>query len=100
MRDDLDRFNRMNRDHLAALIEEFLRMRLGPKVKPYGYTFRDRGTFEKRVEFVDPVSGKNWFVGTSSASLIFYGFARAPSRCMSEVKQLGREFNEWIGQQL
>jgi HD superfamily phosphohydrolase len=85
-----------SRSEIVVLIEEFLHKRLGPKVGAYGYVFRDRGAFAKYVEFVDSSSGQTWSVGSPSASLVIYGFAKRSSRCTSEPAQLGREFGEWI----
>jgi hypothetical protein len=40
------------------------------------YIFIDKGTFEKRLAFIDPDSGAPWFSGDSSRSVILYGFVR------------------------
>ena len=42
-----------------------------------GYSFEDRGTFEKSLRFIDPISGEPWTIGTSSRSVILYGFSRS-----------------------
>jgi HD superfamily phosphohydrolase len=94
--DNLRRLNAIGRDTIVALIEEFLRDHFGPNGGVYGHIFRDRGTFAKRVDFVDPPSGQTWSVGKQSASLIMYGFIRRSSRCVSEAEQTGKEFGRWI----
>jgi hypothetical protein len=96
-REGLERLNSIGRSAMVNLIEEFLHNRFGSKTRVYGYVFRDRGTFEKRVEFLDTSSGRMWSVGNPSASLIIYGFIKRPARQNSEAKQLGREFIEWVG---
>ena len=41
-----------------------------------GYSFEDRGTFEKALQFSEPKYGGTWTMGTTSRSVILYGFAR------------------------
>lgn len=62
----------MHRDAIAEAIEEFLGQRLNVR-NPYGYSLRDRGTFEKRIDAVDPETGVSWHVGERSSSLVVYG---------------------------
>ena len=99
-REGLERLNSIGRGPMVALIEEFLHNRYGPKVRAYGYVFRDRGTFEKRVEFLDTSTGRTWSIGKPSASLVLYGFVKRPSRRDSNSEQLGREFIEWADSRL
>lgn len=47
-----------------------------PKTPVFGYVFVDRGTFEKRLEFLDPRDGEEWTVGDTSESVVVYGFVR------------------------
>ncbi len=48
-----------------------------------GYVIVDRGTFEKRVEFVNS-SGDRWAEGASTESVMFYGFLRRSRRVTRE----------------
>ena len=69
--DALKQFDGVGRDRVASLIEEFLRARTRRGSRIYGYVFRDRGTFSKSVDFVDPgTRGETWSAGTRSDSLI------------------------------
>lgn len=91
---ELARFDAIGRSKLTRLVEEFLNERLN-KTGTYGYVFRDRGTFSKTVDFVDPTTGLTWSAGDSSASLIIYGFARGRAQKIEEIQRIGREFREW-----
>jgi HD superfamily phosphohydrolase len=95
-RDHLERFDTVGRAKLIELVEEFLRTRLGPSTRVYGYVFRDRGTFSKLVEFVDPASSRIWCAGTASASVIFYGFAKARSLREVKAEEIGADFRQWV----
>jgi hypothetical protein len=87
--DGLDALGRMRQ---VDAIERFL-IQEGCK-GVYGYAFRDRGAFEKRIDFVDPISSAAWKVGNRSNSVIFYGFARScPKRVGADI---GEQFLEWI----
>jgi HD superfamily phosphohydrolase len=57
-------------------IEEVLR-RLLPQERVLGYVFVDRGTFSKRLVFVDPNSMEEWSSGNTSTTVLFYGFVRS-----------------------
>lgn len=84
----------MPRDLIAASIEEFLRESLNVR-HPYGYSLRDRGTFEKRIEAVDPESGATWSLGNRSNSLVLYGFAKE-GRKVESPEKLGEKFLKWM----
>jgi HD superfamily phosphohydrolase len=81
------------RDTISALIEQFLVEHLNTK-HPYGYSLRDRGTFEKRIEATDPDSGLLWSTGERSDSLVLYGFGKGGKKVYSPEK-IGREFIQW-----
>ncbi|MER9672716.1 hypothetical protein [Mesorhizobium sp. M0208] len=63
--------------------------------RPYSYVLRDRGTFEKRIDAIDPSTGNGWSFGSRSDSLIFYGFGGGSGRTLVP-KKLGAEFIEWL----
>jgi HD superfamily phosphohydrolase len=95
-RDDLSRFDAIGRARLIALIETFLEERLGGVERVYGYAFRDRGTFSKQLDFVDPETRKPWSLGWYSDSLIFYGFRKGRLPAGWKAEGAGTEFREWI----
>ena len=80
------------RSEICARVLEFLSL-LGKKGRHYAYCFRDRGAFEKRVVFLDPVGGREWAVGRESHGLIVYGFSSEGTR--GDVIAVGRKFSEW-----
>jgi HD superfamily phosphohydrolase len=84
------------RDLIASSIEEFLRLSLNIK-HAYGYCLRDRGTFEKRIEAVDPKNGERWSFGRRSNSLVVYGFGKE-GRKMESPWKLGEKFIKWMEQ--
>jgi HD superfamily phosphohydrolase len=98
--DELDRFDRLGRTGLIDLVEQFQRERFGSSAANYGYVFRDRGAFSKRVDFVDPNSGEKWSVGETSASIVFYGFMAPRLLQGNDPRQTGMEFREWIDQKI
>ncbi|TCP85037.1 hypothetical protein C8J31_1073 [Rhizobium sp. PP-CC-2G-626] len=83
----------MTRAEVALRIEQFLREIKGER-RPYGYSLRDRGTFEKHVKATDPSNGKVWGVGIRSDSLVIYGFgSKQPKETPSAN---GSEFLKWL----
>jgi len=74
-----------SRDRACKLIESALLNEYDGS-KPLGYVFEDRGTFEKELCFRDPESGETWSVGTTSRSVILYGFLRTPRGTMSKER--------------
>jgi HD superfamily phosphohydrolase len=82
---------RMSRDDIADLIKAFLNR--SKIARTYGYSLRDRGTFEKKVTAIDPASGSMWSVGTRSDSLVLYGFGRGGRKRPPD--EVGREFLVW-----
>jgi HD superfamily phosphohydrolase len=97
---NLDRLDEVGRPRLIELIEEFLRGRFASVRRTYGYVFRDRGTFSKSVEFVDPASSQTWCAGTRSGSVIFYGFAKGHLLREVNAKDVGADFRLWIDTRL
>jgi HD superfamily phosphohydrolase len=95
-KDNLAIFDALGRVRITGLLEEFVQSRMGPTSKAYGYIFRDRGTFSKRVDFVDSASGRPWSVGSTSDSLVLYGFAKCRGGVNVDARQIGLEFGEWI----
>lgn len=83
----------LSREALTSYIEEYLTERFGV-ARPYGYVFRDRGTFSKRVEAIDPSSGEKWALGERSNSLVLYGFGG--KRARRNPGAIGSEFEDWI----
>ncbi len=58
---------------------------------PLAYVFRDRGAFEKRLEFFDPEVGNVWTVGHDSGSVVVYVFsASAQSPSPSVIEDFSR----------
>jgi hypothetical protein len=96
VREGLAQFDAVGRSGLVVLIEAFLATRLGGKARAYGHTFRDRGTFAKSVEFLDPDTGQRWCIDDSSDSLILYGFTKGRLRAEWDAERVGHEFREWI----
>lgn len=45
-----------------------------------GYVFVDKGTFGKKLRFIDPQNGESWTTGHRSDSTILYGFVRRNAR--------------------
>lgn len=92
----LEAFDSLGRTRLIELLETFVADRSEIDKPVYGYVFRDRGTFSKRVDFIDPTSGRIWSDGRSSASVIFYAFSKARFRSEIDPRKLGMEFSHWI----
>ena len=83
----------LSRETLNEFIEDFLVERFSVP-RPYGYVFRDRGTFSKKVVAIDPGTKKAWALGERSHSLILYGFGGKKSA--KNPAAIGREFECWI----
>lgn len=83
------------RDRVVDLLGDFLALQnVGGRV--YGYAFRDRGAFGKRINAIDPTTGEEWAAGESSNSLVVYGFSSA--RRGLSPGELGEQFSRWIDQ--
>lgn len=77
---------------IATLVERYLNELGMPRA--YGYSFSDRGTFQKRIAAIDPDTGAEWSTGTQSDSLVIYGFsATGPKR--HTPRELGVNFVKW-----
>lgn len=84
------------RDAIVGLVERFLsNQHIGGRV--YGYSFRDKGAFSKRVEAVDPIDGETWSVGLKSDSLVVYGFTSKNGSW--SPTELGERFASWVDTQ-
>ncbi|MEP2031430.1 MAG: hypothetical protein ABJI96_22260 [Paracoccaceae bacterium] len=83
----------MGRDELVALIEQFMKEK-GVSGRVYGYSFRDKGAFSKRIEAFDPRNGQTWTLGEKSNSLVVYGFTSKHGRY--DPSEAGRCFADWI----
>jgi HD superfamily phosphohydrolase len=82
----------VSKNQLTRLIAEFLKERRVPH--PYGYCLRDKGTFEKQIIAIDPETGSKWSVGTTSDSLILYGFGGGS--CRQSPEKMGSHFLNWF----
>lgn len=82
-----------SREEMMSLSEEFMEIE-GIGGRKYGYAFRDKGAFSKRVDAHDPTTGRIWTLGTKSNSVIVYGFTSKPGQYCPE--ELGRRFAEWL----
>lgn len=80
---------------LSNLIETFLDEEHGHK-RPYGYVFRDKGTFSKRLEFRDPTDGEAWGIGSRSQSTILYGFSKPERPMKLAPEKVGEQFESWV----
>jgi HD superfamily phosphohydrolase len=63
-----------------------------------GYVFIDSGTFSKKLRFLCPKTDREWEIGQTSNSVIFYGFARGsksvpPNRRKRAVESLLTKLN-------
>ncbi len=74
--DQLDHLFPDGRTELHRRLESIMAAHLGTQ-RVLGYSFEDRGTFEKSLRFSDPSNGEHWTIGTSSRSVILYGFSRS-----------------------
>jgi hypothetical protein len=84
------------RKALTDLLVKFMKERVGAKGGTYGYAFRDKGAFSKKLDFVDPDSGHQWSTGETSDSLILYGFSKHGSATAPNPHDLGLEFRNWL----
>jgi len=57
------------------LIEEVIRSHF-PSDRALGYIFIDRGAFEKQLTFRDTHADRDWGIGCTSQSIVFYAFVR------------------------
>lgn len=85
----------LSRAALESKIEEFLAENLPKSHVRFGYVFEDRGTFEKRLDFMCPDSGESWSCGETSRSRIVYGFVGDLDRRIAP-ELVGQNFLEWI----
>ncbi|MGB7243809.1 MAG: hypothetical protein WBC93_17200, partial [Sulfitobacter sp.] len=80
------------RDDIVSLVEEFISNQ-GVGGRIYGYSFRDKGAFSKRIEATDPIDGGTWATGVRSDSLVVYGFTSKTGNW--SPKELGERFAAW-----
>jgi HD superfamily phosphohydrolase len=64
-----------------------------PKNAALGYVFADKGSFSKRVSFLDPQTECCWELGKNSESVVLYAFIRHTARishsdCMAAIEGL------------
>ncbi len=83
----------MTRTEIARSIVEYVR-HLGVSGRIYGYSFRDRGTFNKRIVAWDPETQSEWEIGEKSNSIIVYGFSSNSVRL--DPGKAGKEYLEWL----
>lgn len=69
-----------------ALVEEILRSE-SSEDRALGYVFLDKGTFEKKLRFLDPNTGESWDEGESSGSVVFYGFLPVQRRAKAALSE-------------
>jgi HD superfamily phosphohydrolase len=72
-----------SRSVAKEVIEDVLSRCFG-KGKALAYVFIDGGTFEKRVDFVDPDTGRPWAIGESSKSVVLYAFHKSVVQVTTE----------------
>jgi len=82
----------LSRDQIALLIKDYLEHRR-VSGRTYGYSFRDKGTFNKRIVAWDPRTESEWELGDRSNSLIVYGFSTSAARLDPAI--LGNDFLDW-----
>lgn len=82
---------------IPDLVERFLESELGIN-RSYGYVFKDRGTFSKKLDLVDPTNADRWSIGERSRSTIVYGFAKPARAVKATPTQVGSAFEGWIMQ--
>tara|TARA_Y100000815_G_C13348478_1_gene503144 strand:+ start:3103 stop:4287 length:1185 start_codon:yes stop_codon:yes gene_type:complete len=82
----------LSRDQIALLIKDYLKHRR-VSGRTYGYSFRDKGTFNKRIVAWDPRTESEWELGERSNSLIVYGFSTSAARLDPAI--LGNDFLDW-----
>jgi HD superfamily phosphohydrolase len=75
LRGALHDFGFANRSEAKATIEASLRSQF-ESTRTLGHVIVDRGTFSRRLSFVDP-NGSVWSEGEESLSVILYGFVRS-----------------------
>lgn len=90
------KFSSATRKQIGDLITEFLYNKLGKNGRYYGYIFRDKGSFSKRMQFFCPVTKDAWSIGQRSDSVILYGFVGGGRHVKLMPEQLGKEFREWV----
>lgn len=83
----------LSRDQVAASIKSYLKHR-GVSGRTYGYSFRDKGTFNKRIVAWDPRTESEWEIGERSNSIIVYGFSTNSTRL--DPATVGNDFMEWL----
>jgi HD superfamily phosphohydrolase len=72
---DLWDYGLKNRADAKSLLDQVLAERFGEN-KCLAYVFVDRGSFEKRLDFIDPESLEAWTIGMMSRSFVLYAFCR------------------------
>jgi hypothetical protein len=72
----LQDLNLLNRGSARETVERVL-TNLFPSENVLAYVFIDRGAFEKKLVFYDRERHEPWETGTTSSSVVFYGFVRS-----------------------
>lgn len=93
LRQKLEGFGVSSRQELHERIEAVLDRSLRNN-RALGYSFEDRGTFGKRLEFVDPETQHVWKVGSTSQSTILYGFSRSKTQVPHKIRAIA--FNQLL----
>jgi hypothetical protein len=78
---------------VAAVLDSLCFLPKRVRTGTFGYTFIDRGTFSKRISFVDPQTNEEWHMGSNSETVVLYAFVRnnitiSHSACMEAVHAL------------
>ena len=84
IRGSLEELGFSTRDRAIEFVEEIARNEVGIK-RPFGYVFVDRGTFSKKIVFIDPATRKKWDAGVSSRSVVFYCFANESGKAKARI---------------
>lgn len=61
---------------VAAVLESLSFLPKRVRDGALGYTLIDKGTFAKRISFIDPQTNEEWQIGSRSESVILYAFVR------------------------
>ena len=84
----------MGREAISEIVEEYLKEQV-QVVHPYGYSLRDKGTFEKKIDAIDPNSGIPWTLGSRSNSIVVYGFGSSGHKSLDPRLQFAN-FEDWL----
>jgi HD superfamily phosphohydrolase len=73
-----------SRDQAMDFVEDIAQGELQVKA-PFGYVFVDKGTFAKKLDFIDPATGTHWTLGNTTESVIFYCFANESGKSAARL---------------